>query len=115
MFQRQLFLILFQSLLLACSGSPTVDQATKPPDAARGMAVYKQKCAGCHDAGKNAPSLRETEEWDLQQLESIDVLRRHQSMKMPSGFSPPGRLSAQDEKDVLYYIKSVIEEAELKY
>ena len=36
-------------------------------------------------------------------------------MRMPSGFAAPSRLSAQDEKDVLYYVKTVIEEAELKY
>lgn len=115
MFQRQLLLILSLSMLVACSGSPPVTQETKAPNADHGKTIYKQQCVGCHDAGRSAPSLREPEEWDIQQLETPDILRRHQSMRMPSGFAAPSRLSAQDEKDVLYFVKTVIEEAELKY
>jgi len=34
---------------------------------------------------------------------------------MPSGFKGPGRLSPQEERDILFYLRTAIDEAELKY
>ena len=115
MILRFLFPLGFGVLMVACSSTPPTPDVVKAPDAAHGMALYKQQCAACHDAGKNAPSLRDAEDWDIKLLDAPGIVQKHQSMRMPSGFSGPGRLQAQDERDILYYLRTVIDEAELKY
>ena len=115
MFQRSLYLILIPILLTACNSTAPTREDSAPADVAHGQAIYKERCSACHDSGKNAPSIREPEEWDTQRLATADIIRKHQSMLMPSGMSAPGRLSGKDEKDVLAYVKSALDEAELKY
>lgn len=115
MIQRLLVLLLSGSLLMACSGSPPAPEAVKAPDAVHGRALYQQQCAACHDAGKNAPSLRDPEDWDIKLLDSPGIVQKHQSMRMPSGYRGPGRLAPQDERDILFYLRTAIDEAELKY
>jgi cytochrome c2 len=115
MFQRHLFLILSATVLMSCTSSSPLREDTTPPDTAHGQSLYKDRCSACHDAGKNAPSIKEPEEWDTQRLAASDIIRKHQSMRMPAGFAAPGHLSAKDEKDVLAYLKIALEEAELKY
>lgn len=115
MIQRLLVLFLSGFLLMACSGTPPAPQAAKPPDAAHGRSLYQQQCAACHDAGKNAPSLRDPEDWDIKHLDTPGIVQKHQAMRMPSGFRGPGRLAPQDERDILFYLRTAIDEAELKY
>jgi mono/diheme cytochrome c family protein len=113
--QRLLFLFLSGSFLMACSSSPPAPEVVKAPDAAHGRSLYQQQCAGCHDAGKNAPSLRDPEDWDIKHLNAPGIIQKHQSMRMPPGFKGPGRLTPEDERDVLFYLRTAIDEAELKY
>ena len=115
MTRRLLVLLLSGSLLMACSGSPPAPEAVKAPDAVHGRALYQQQCAACHDAGKNAPSLRDPEDWDIKLLDAPGIVQKHQSMRMPSGYRGPGRLAPQDERDILFYLRTAIDEAELKY
>lgn len=115
MTQRLLVLLFSGSLLMACSGSPPAPEVAKVPDAAHGRSLYQQQCAACHDAGKNAPSLRDPEDWDIKLLDGPGIVQKHQSMRMPSGFKGPGRIGPQDERDILFYLRTAIDEAELKY
>ncbi len=115
MIQRHLLLLLSGSLMVACSGTPPAPEVAKAPNAAHGMLLYKEQCAACHDAGKNAPSLRDPEDWDIKHLNAPGIVQKHQSMRMPPGFRGPAHLAAQDELDILFYLRTAIEEAELKY
>jgi len=92
MMQRLFVLFLSGSLLMACSGSPPAPEATKAPDAAHGRLLYQQQCAACHDAGKNAPSLRDPEDWDIKHLDAPGIVQKHQSMRMPRDLEVLGAL-----------------------
>lgn len=115
MIQRLPILLFSGILLIACTGSPPAPEALKTPDAAHGRSLYQQQCAACHDAGKNAPSLRDPEDWDIKHLDAPGIVQKHQSMRMPPGFKGPSRLTPQDERDILFYLRTAIDEAELRY
>lgn len=102
-------------LLSACAGESPPPMGKQGPNAAHGKVIYQSQCAGCHDAGKNAPSIRDPEEWDLKSLDAPGIVGRHRVMRMPSGYPAPIRLSTQEEADVLDYIARTVEEAEQRY
>lgn len=102
-------------LLASCAGESPPPSKGPGPSYEKGKTIYRQQCAGCHDAGKNAPSIRDPEEWDLGSLNAPGIVGKHKVMRMPSGYPAPISLSGQDETDVLFYIARTVEEAEQRY
>jgi|GEM_PF-830128 len=98
--------------LPGCS-TRTPEAEVHQPDFMNGMALYKGQCAQCHDAGKrNAPSIKEAEEWDFQSLNTPGIVQRHVAMSLLKTYGERANLSEYDEIDVLYYIRKEIADTE---
>jgi mono/diheme cytochrome c family protein len=105
---------IFLIILTGCSQSE-LDAQSYEPDYSQGMAVYEGQCGRCHDSGKkNAPSIKDPEEWDIQTLMRPGIVGQHFSMRLLHGPSQT-RLSQYDEADVLYYIRQEIGDREESY
>jgi mono/diheme cytochrome c family protein len=104
---------IFMTFLAGCSNAPVVPPPYQP-DLANGKALYVGQCGGCHDSGnRNAPSIRDPEEWDIQTLTRPGIVRQHLALNL---LSPAGaRLSEYDEMDVLSYVHQEIGDREANY
>lgn len=101
-------------ILAGCAQSELESQPYQP-DYSHGMALYEGKCGSCHDNGKkNAPSIKDPEEWDIQTLTNPGIVEQHRRMRFLGGVDPV-RLSQYDEADVLFYIHQEIGDREASY
>ncbi len=94
---------------------PTTPVAVHAPDYAHGNAIYASQCGSCHEVGKrNAPSIKDAEDWDVRTLERAGIVRQHLALNLLDG-NGRDRLSDNDETDVLFYMKQTIAERESAY
>lgn len=101
------FLIAFSLFLTACSTTKPEPPPPRKPSLANGQSIYKARCASCHDAGtKKAPSIKDPEEWDTQNLKAPGIVKRHRTLP---------RLAEADEIDVLYYLENELGDSENRY
>ena len=104
---------IFMALVAGCSNTQ-VEKTPYQPDIAHGMTLYAGQCGGCHDSGtRNAPSIRDPEEWDIQTLTRPGIVHQHLAMNLLRGSS--ARLSEYDEADVLFFIHREIGDREANY
>ena len=107
--------VLLGCFLAACS-TPKKEVPVAPyvPNLANGTKVYQEQCKTCHDKGSHgAPSIKEPEEWDLQRLTRAGSSKQHQLM----GYLRPTtlKLSENDEKDALYFIRQQLDDRDKDY
>lgn len=101
--------------LVGCSNTQPEHEAYQP-DLSHGEAVYQGQCGSCHDTGKrNAPTLADAEDWDLQSLSTPGIVRQHLAMNLLKGRGDQNALSEYDEADVLFYMKSEVGDGESMY
>lgn len=102
--------------LVACSTPAPEPVVVRQPDPVHGKSIFKAQCASCHEQGrKNAPSIKDAEEWDLQTLKAPGVLARHGTLKGSLGAPRFSALSTSDEVDVLTYIEGQVNEVDPRY
>ncbi len=101
--------------LAGCSNTQPEHQVYQP-NLPHGEAVYKGQCQSCHEAGKrNAPSITDAEDWDLQTLSAPGVVQQHLAMNLLEGQGRRAQLTQYDESDVLFYIRNAVGEGDSKY
>ncbi len=102
--------------LVACSSTEKKARGQSyQPDPFHGKNLYKNDCGSCHDTGnEGAPSLKDSEEWDVQSLSRLGIVKDHQKRQFLPGANP-SKLSAEDEADVLYYIRTELSVREAGY
>jgi len=109
-------LFLASFFLGACSTPAPEPVVIRQPDLLHGKAIFKAQCASCHEQGrKNAPSIKDAEEWDIQTLKAPGVLARHGTLRGTLGAPKISTLSTADEVDVLTYIEGQVNEIDPRY
>jgi cytochrome c6 len=90
------------------AAAPPPAQAAAEADVARGAALFKAECAGCHLGGQNFMSEKKTLKQDaLLQFQSLDAakLKGFVQSQMPHSFLPfHSKWSDQDFDDAIGYV-----------
>lgn len=120
MYQHTFLRLLFITAFLAgCSGTGKKHaHSTYQPDFQRGMYVYNQHCATCHNTGSyEAPVIDVPEDWDTGVLQPSFILQAHvdNGFLQASKQSISGGLTENNVADALYYIHRKVLDAEEKY
>ena len=102
--------------LVACSSTEKkAPGQSYEPDRLHGKSLYKNDCGSCHDTGnEGAPSLKDSEEWDVHSLTRLGIVKDHEKRQFLPGANR-SKLSGEDEADVLYYIKTELSGREAGY